>query len=698
MLCKTCQLVFKSTDGKRWSSVPRNGGRHHETMAELLDAVTISGCGLCSLLVNTLLSETQTLVDLRGSISNEWQGRGLLKCSWDMYTRDSFSPSNYPILRFSSPDSRLDQREFALIPLKTSEIMEKNEAPTFCPENGQASHLSHGFSNLGAIRSSSNWLQKCLEEHQNCQKLQNCPMPHRRTESIADLPKSDTPTVSLQHSPAWFPKRLVEIDLDNEELRIIETSETVPKGPYATLSHCWGKHPNHLVLTTENLFSMKERIPAESLASTFTDAVTVSRCLGIQYLWIDSLCILQHGEGSTEDWEEHTVAMRDVYSYCIVNISADRAASSGDGFLGPYSLDLISPVNVHHPESSFHRVVDLDLAQICLGNSPLSKRAWVLQERWLSPRILHFTAQQVFWECRTTLLACEAFPSRVFVATDCDAYEISSPQETIQWSPSLAPFNMDWIARKDRHGWYQIFEEYTARKLSFPNKDKFHALAGVVNRIQQEWPDDYIAGLFRSDLPIALLYGIPPEVDATFETAPHDEYRAPTWSWASLDRPISYSMAKECLTGREKKNHAEIIEAASSLAVRNNPLGPVREARLLIQGHLCNVRWKLDDYILGKGMLQLFPKDGPTLSSPIGDIEGILDHPSIHQNSGLSMIALLIAESTSKAGNFMSAGLLLILEPGKDGDLYSRIGLWTTSSVDNTSIIREQKPIRLTII
>ena len=77
----------------------------------------------------------------------------------------------------------------------------------------------------------------------------------------------------------------------------------------------------------------------------------------------------------------------------------------------------------------------------------------------------------------------------------------------------MAPFTMDWLARKDHHGWYQILEEYTSRQLSFPGKDKFHALAGVVQRVQQEWPDDYIAGLFRSDLPAALLWGISPDVE-----------------------------------------------------------------------------------------------------------------------------------------------------------------------------------------
>lgn len=175
------------------------------------------------------------------------------------------------------------------------------------------------------------------------------------------------------------------------------------------------------MLTADNLPKLKNQI-AEFLVPTFRDAINVSKCLNIRYLWIGALCILQRGEGSAQDWIDHTTAMRDVCTHYLINISADRAAGAGDGFLMPCSLDLVSPVIVDHPKLSVHRIVDLGLAHTCISRSPLAQRAWVLQERCFPARVPHFTAQQAFWECVSTTLASEAFLQRVPLASDCGAY------------------------------------------------------------------------------------------------------------------------------------------------------------------------------------------------------------------------------------------------------------------------------------
>ncbi|PMD17228.1 HET-domain-containing protein, partial [Hyaloscypha hepaticicola] len=123
-----------------------------------------------------------------------------------------------------------------------------------------------------------------------------------------------------------------------------------------TLSHCWGTK-KFLTLTTNNLENSRQRISLEDLTRVFQDAIHVTRFMGIDYIWIDSLCIIQD---SPEDWAKESLLMEDVYSNSYCNIAATHASSGEDG--------------------CFDEVT----------NSLLLQRAWVFQERILAPRVLHF--------------------------------------------------------------------------------------------------------------------------------------------------------------------------------------------------------------------------------------------------------------------------------------------------------------------
>jgi hypothetical protein len=61
---------------------------------------------------------------------------------------------------------------------------------------------------------------------------------------------------------------------------------------YATLSHFWGQS-RYSVLERETIQQFMERIPSSALSKTFLDAIDIARVLEIQYIWIDSLCIIQ---------------------------------------------------------------------------------------------------------------------------------------------------------------------------------------------------------------------------------------------------------------------------------------------------------------------------------------------------------------------------------------------------------------------
>jgi hypothetical protein len=126
---------------------------------------------------------------------------------------------------------------------------------------------------------------------------------------------------------ATLPTRVLDLGKDPESLDPIKLFETQGiEGTYMTLSHCWGS--SALITTTNNTY--KERISGIQLAElpqTFKDAVSLTRILGIRYLWIDSLCIKQD---DNDDWESEASKMASVYSHSYLNVAA-TSSPGGDG-------------------------------------------------------------------------------------------------------------------------------------------------------------------------------------------------------------------------------------------------------------------------------------------------------------------------------------------------------------------------------
>jgi hypothetical protein len=100
---------------------------------------------------------------------------------------------------------------------------------------------------------------------------------------------------------------------------------------YIALSHCWGD-PNEIPQTRkESLAEHMQRIPPIMLSKTFQDAIVVTKELGIQYLGIHSLCIVQRAR---QDFESECSDMHNIYrsTYCILS-ALDAIAGSGGSFI-----------------------------------------------------------------------------------------------------------------------------------------------------------------------------------------------------------------------------------------------------------------------------------------------------------------------------------------------------------------------------
>jgi hypothetical protein len=187
---------------------------------------------------------------------------------------------------------------------------------------------------------------------------------------------------------------------DSNFVRLVRASET-RKQEYIALSHCWGRlsddEKKAHCTTQENINRRLRGFSLSELPKTFQDAVKVTRKLGVLYLWIDSLCIIQYGDGG-EDWKRESGRMENVFSYAYCTIAATAAVNSNSGFL---ERDR-SPEYVHVQDASgkkFYISTDIDDFDNDVSEAQLNTRAWVMQEGVLARRTIHFSKNQIYWEC-----------------------------------------------------------------------------------------------------------------------------------------------------------------------------------------------------------------------------------------------------------------------------------------------------------
>ncbi|KAK1996339.1 heterokaryon incompatibility protein [Colletotrichum falcatum] len=326
---------------------------------------------------------------------------------------------------------------------------------------------------------------------------------------------------SMPAREAWFPTRLIEIE--GPSARLIVTKETPPKGPYISLSHCWGGS-DIIKCTEKTLPELRRGIPASGLPATFRDALSATRSLGMAYIWIDSLCIVQD---SPSDWAAESKTMLNVYQHGILNLAATQSRNSHTGlFVRRAPESLLSgpfPVSNGALSGSFVAVeaaLDKPYWTAAIDNAPLNTRGWVLQERVISPRVAHFTSDQVIWDC-PELTAAETVPS--------------GAQAMPRMVPSgIGPKRGSSLLKVPREQdralgqWGTIVKAYSQCHLTFPS-DKVVALSGVVDYLRLELKDRFYAGLWRAQMEMQLCWLVA-ESGAAKRNA-----SAPSWSWMSVD-------------------------------------------------------------------------------------------------------------------------------------------------------------------
>lgn len=272
----------------------------------------------------------------------------------------------------------------------------------------------------------------------------------------------------------------------------------------------------------------------------------VAKMLGFKYIWIDSLCITQD---CRDDWERESALMTKVYSNSGLNISAAGARDGSVGLFFPRDEKLTSKFNMSSEESTTpHTWFLCSVGFEQLTSMPLMRRGWAFQERVLAPRTVHFTQSQLYWECNE-VHACELIPQGYF-------------------RQILPTIDFGDTTLRAVSTWKGIVNWYSQRELT-KSRDKLVAISGLARAGQSDLLGKYVAGFWSKDLVSQLCWNVHLKLGHR-----PPKYIAPSWSWASIDGPISmpgYLTETVCI---------QVQDAVVVSAVEGNAFGEVLSGTL----------------------------------------------------------------------------------------------------------------------
>lgn len=428
------------------------------------------------------------------------------------------------------------------------------------------------------------WMDKCCSGHKACREMQT----------------SD-----------WAPTRLVDVSEYEQGVVRVVTSSSAPdvtKEGYVALSHCWGEQ-EFLVMHRENRHEFADGIDPCSLAPNFQDAIFATWKLGMRYLWIDSLCIVQCCK---VDWEHEAGMMNKVYRHAILTLAAAASPNAYGGLFVARKPELVGPCQVslqsEDEEPLRCIMIHSDVWETEVRRAPLNQRAWVVQERLLAPRTLYFGKNQLFWECRE-LHACEILPngipsqlvSGIAEPGAVDLAPIKSFEQALRRLRDAVPYYDQsgfWSGggipqyESTYEVWNDILKIYTSCALTNAD-DKLVAISGIAKSFTNIVGDEYLAGLWQGNFVNGLLWQVLDPTTAMYSGEKYwpsvrpERYRAPSWSWASVDGPtqgypFEYELSDHCADIQDI-----FVEPKSS-----DSTGELKHACLHVCGHLVKTRRK----------------------------------------------------------------------------------------------------------
>ncbi|KAJ0413601.1 heterokaryon incompatibility protein-domain-containing protein [Aspergillus carlsbadensis] len=388
--------------------------------------------------------------------------------------------------------------------------------------------------------------------------------------------RSKHPKCAEDADAGWLPTRLIFVGSSEHpvDARLTITSDLEPSERpthYVALSHKWGKIPFLMLEEKKNLAEFRARIPVEDLRTTFQDAIEVTRGLGFQYLWIDSLCIMQD---SKEDWLRESVVMDLVYRNAVCTLAASEAESLEQGLFDAarptIQLSFIHSLELLGSPRCF--TISLDPQSFIprrLAQSPLLTRGWVVQERYLAPRTIYFGSPLIF-ECRECLMS-DGYPGEVPI------------QYPLVIQRKIWPSLLQGEERPYKY-WTTAVGAFTKCSLT-KSEDRLIAMSGIAKTLAPILRSRYVAGLWEEYLPQCLLWCVD-KVPAEDESAENvdscgQEYIAPSWSWGSTKGAVSHLIPSSI-------DHLPLFQCTriSTQSRGEDPFGQIKHASMDIQAKI----------------------------------------------------------------------------------------------------------------
>lgn len=442
-----------------------------------------------------------------------------------------------------------------------------------------------------AFSKARTWIADCLDGHEKCPSSRASALPTRVIEIVSKVG-------------------------EDFSLRLRETSGE--KGSYTALSYVWGANAAQIKTTKANLEAHRRRIEYTSLPRTLRDAIACTHELGLKDLWVDSLCIIQDSE---DDKAKEIMMMSSIYKNAYITISAAVAKSCDEGFLKPrqrlkdikkscFKLSVVTPksrsalnewmeeyrakpdVLDYKPhwgvEQAFENSIwkdpgawheqpstvwlvgsnsdpdgEYDLFKSpSLDREPISRRAWTLQESWLSPRILIYGLGQLRWKCNTT--------------NDVDGgtmgWEMNIERKNLFEGGYRLTTDAEWSAFN--YLWRNLVEEYTSRELGV-SADKLNAMQGIAQELMRQSQDEYLAGLWRRNIVGGLAWYQDITRKGSEALCWSTSRTCPSWSWIKVDGPVNFSHAEKSQV---------IVESASM--TRQEITGQHPNLSLVVEGSI----------------------------------------------------------------------------------------------------------------
>ncbi|KAI1142109.1 HET-domain-containing protein [Hypoxylon sp. FL0543] len=380
--------------------------------------------------------------------------------------------------------------------------------------------------------------------------------------ALLNVCKKNHPECGLADAESMpeMPTRVLDVGTCPGSVKLVLARERGLRDPYLALSYCWGQGVRYATeLKDENIASLLEFVDEMSLAATQRECITIARQLGIRYVWIDSLCIIQ---GNLADWEYESKGMAQVYGNATLTVIAARSADSRLGFVTNRLEQAAPPCALPFGRTN-ESGEDMGDVFLCLprsgGGGPLNARGWCFQEGVLSRRKIIFETQKVYFSCQRSerwedgaLNESDRLRAQLFRSLPRNALGKTDTETGNQ------KLERELLRTQMLELWYKkILFSYTQRQLTNPF-DIFAAISSIAQLGKQTIGSRYLAGIWEGDMVRGLLWqtwfsfgaktrrDLGPIISPLISIEPRRPtdwngktvVRAPSWSWASIQGQV----------------------------------------------------------------------------------------------------------------------------------------------------------------